>query len=279
MMRTKDLNLLSIPTDCSQGEPLQDYGTSSGTVEVVFRNLERRLVREIFDADLVVGCVAWLTNERILDALSMVRTALVVQKEDWLRPDSNQNRSLKKLYSSLRAGPPRFSHTGLVATLSCGADCTLDPVRCVGNVNTDKNPAHPRMHNKFFVFCRMVPEPNCERHLKGWAMVEEDTWPPVDLSPWDNLYVAVDAEGAPARGEFEPATCECDLWEFIQPYAVWTGSFNPTHNGTMSLENAVIIYDDEIAGAYYREWQQIEALSEPLDWNSPWVAPEWRIGT
>ena len=34
-----------------------------------------------------------------------------------------------------------------------------------------------------------------------------------------------------------------------------------------------------IVQAYYQEWGQVFALSEPLDWESEWVEPEYRIGT
>ena len=67
--------------------------------------------------------------------------------------------------------------------------------------------------------------------------------------------------------------------EVIVPKSVWTGSFNFSKNATNSLENAVYIRDEKIAKAYFSEWSQIEGLSEPLDWESEWVAPEWRIGS
>lgn len=65
----------------------------------------------------------------------------------------------------------------------------------------------------------------------------------------------------------------------IKPFAVWTGSFNFTRNATQSFENAVYIEDVKIARAYFDEFQQIAALSEPLDWESEYVEPEWRIGS
>lgn len=69
-----------------------------------------------------------------------------------------------------------------------------------------------------------------------------------------------------------------DGWVY-SPRAVWTGSFNFTRNAELSFENAVIIRDERIAKAYLDEYQQVAALSEPLDWDVPYVAPEWRIGT
>ena len=63
------------------------------------------------------------------------------------------------------------------------------------------------------------------------------------------------------------------------PKAVWTGSFNATHTSIRSLENAVIIHRPEAARAYYDEWKTLLGLSEPLDWTSNYVEPEYRIGS
>ncbi|UQI39302.1 hypothetical protein [Vreelandella venusta] len=65
----------------------------------------------------------------------------------------------------------------------------------------------------------------------------------------------------------------------VTPYGVWTGSFNLTKNATMSLENALYITDPLVVEAYFKEYGQIAAMSEELDWRSDWAAPEWRIGT
>ena len=65
----------------------------------------------------------------------------------------------------------------------------------------------------------------------------------------------------------------------VKPYAVWTGSFNLTKNAAMSLENGLLLTDCSVVAAYFREWEQILALSEPLDWTTDWAEPEWRIGS
>ena len=67
--------------------------------------------------------------------------------------------------------------------------------------------------------------------------------------------------------------------EVIKPYAVWTGSFNLTKNAIRSLENALYITDPKIVNAYFQEYGQIAAMSEKLDWETDWAAPQWRIGT
>ena len=61
----------------------------------------------------------------------------------------------------------------------------------------------------------------------------------------------------------------------ITPYGVWTGSFNLTHNGTMSFENAIYLTDPDIVRAYFLEWSQIAAISEPLTWQDQTIDPEW----
>ena len=65
----------------------------------------------------------------------------------------------------------------------------------------------------------------------------------------------------------------------VVPESVWTGSFNFTYNAGNSFENAILINNKEIAMAYFKEYAQIAALSEPLEWESEWMAPEWRIGS
>ena len=70
-----------------------------------------------------------------------------------------------------------------------------------------------------------------------------------------------------------------DYREYFLPRAVWTGSFNPTFNGTQSRENAVYIESPKIAYEYMREFYRMLAISEPLDWTSEWVEPEYRFGS
>jgi hypothetical protein len=37
--------------------------------------------------------------------------------------------------------------------------------------------------------------------------------------------------------------------------------------------------DPEIVHAYFQELLPIEAISEPPDWSTDWLEPEWRVGT
>lgn len=217
----------------------------SGNVSAFFDNLEGELIAQIAKADLVVGCVAWLTNPRILEALSKcLGASIIVQKEDFLRPDiatgdrAKWSYELRSRYADLKMPIDRYDMPGLISHLSVCGDPNMESVRCVGNYNRDKNPAFPRAHHKFVVFC----------NLSNREVAYQDQW-----------------------GTWYSGT--------VEPYAVWTGSFNFTANAAQSFENAVLINDPEIAKAFYNEYAYLYGLSEQLDWETEWVAPEYRIGT
>jgi hypothetical protein len=203
------------------------YAAQDIGLEIYFDNLEQQLIKHIEKADAVFGCVAWLTNFRILAALQKKQiVSIIVQKEDFLRPDievtneQDWKTQLRKMYESLRCEIERYGMPGLLNKVSTNGDPSIDPIRCVGNYNSDKSPAFPRMHHKFLVFCRN-----------------------------------------------------------LSPYAVWTGSFNFTHNSVQSLENALYIERGDAAQAYYDEYAHIFTLSEPLNWHYTWINPDYRIGT
>jgi hypothetical protein len=232
---TIDLTQLTIA--CADGPPVEqeDHSTAKTAVdiEVVFRRHRDRLLTLLAEYPYALGCIAWLSDMHILDALATRQgVSILVQKEDFLRPDldtaSDFALILRRAYERIPT-LSRYWAPGIASSLSVCCDDSAGPVRCVGNDNADKHPAWPRMHNKFLVFCSL----------------RENAWRGPELHP------------------------EC----------VWTGSYNITFNAQKSFENAVILRDPDVAGAYAREWAQILALSEPLDWEDRWCAPEYRIGT
>jgi phosphatidylserine/phosphatidylglycerophosphate/cardiolipin synthase-like enzyme len=137
----------------------QDHGVrANADTEVIFRNLETRLVDQINQAEGVFGCVAWLTSVPILNALASKKAVgIVVQKEDFLRPDSGdwwqerQRQAYEKIPGFNRY---RVGQTGMYDYASV-ADSPA--IRCVGVHNAAKKSAYPRMHNKFLVFCKSYP--------------------------------------------------------------------------------------------------------------------------
>lgn len=230
----ENLNEICIPRcDFKPEHPLTDFSTSSNKIKVYFRNIEEKLIEHINEYDIIVGCVAWAGSGLILDALAKKEVTLLIQKEDFLRPDSKSKQWTKYLrgkYDNLKNDFTKFDFKGTVLPyLSVCSYIEMQPVRCVGNHNSEKEPQNPRMHNKFIVFCKSKRESETNRT--------------------------------------------------IIPCAVWTGSFNFTKTAGRSLENALYITDKKIAQAYLCEFGNIYAISEELDWRSPWVAPEFRIGS
>lgn len=236
-------------------------------ITAYFDNLKINLIKHIQCATFVVGCVAWMTDGEILDELSKLNLgcSIVVQKEDFLRPDIgadfNWKNNLRKKYDKLYSKCAKWRIPGLVTLDYKNGNkydgdmtrqtCQVASVRCMGNLNSDRNPAFPRMHNKFIVFCNMLQHE--------------------DRDECDFRH--------PIFRNGEDLGIEKYINFSIQPYAVWTGSYNFTQNATQSLENAVFIRDEMIAKRYYDEWAFIYGLSEPLDWTSKWINPEFRIGT
>jgi len=231
-----NLNDLEMDSADEGGIALQDYSTCDEDTTVYFRNIKMALIRFILGSQAVIGCVAWLTDLDVLAALAKRACSIIVQKEDFLRPDIGgySKRKLREAYGKL-GGLDRFNVPGALYCMSSSSDPTIQGVRCVGNHNANKASTKPRMHNKFIVSC------DVEDHYESDGNVCTE--------------------------------------RVLRPIAVWTGSFNFTNNGTCSLENAIMIRREKIADAYQREWSQIAALSEPLDWKTEWCEPEWRFGT
>jgi len=233
LRKFSNLNRLDLTVE-DWGQITRVSKTKSGNVTVFFDNLETSLIELISQANAVIGCVALLTNDQIFLAMSQKPASLIVQKEDFLRPDKVSKPELHRLYHNLdNAGhlyPNDFMVGGMgvnMQAIASGLNLNLhvnmlDSVRCLGNVRKGKAQAEALMHHKFLVFCQFE------------GALDEDS------------RIAI-------------------------PYAVWTGSFNLTWNGTRSLENAVLIEDRSVAEAYTEEFLYLYAFSEKLNWESEWV--------
>lgn len=251
-----DLNHLKIPLARDDDEDdawvdLQQNNAESADQKttVYFRDIQKRVIEHIQQADVVLGCVAWLTSFEVLKALQVKKgVSIIVQKEDFLRPDFNVSENddyenwlfeLKKLYQAVY---PRLTRRDIGQTLAQMRDRAyrslaeekarewniedgMDAIRCVGVSSQSNARSLPRMHNKFLIFAQ-----------------------------WDG------------RGE-------------VEPYAVWTGSYNLSANAKKSFENALVLRDKSLVDAYFSEYLQIACLSEPLDWKSEVANPEWWQGT
>lgn len=261
----KDIEFSGIPDIPSMGSYRiyqQNYSMSAEqvrNVQVVFHNHKDTLIELIGRYEIVLGCVAWLTDDDVLDALAQkLLVQIVVQKEDFLRPDFTQSSKtksrkkydefkikLRKKYNALPSPSSWSTFGGDFSQLSPISDLEndrIDAVRCMGHHNRDEKSSLPRMHHKFLIFT------NGSKALLPIGSPPGD--PETNYS--ERLKVTI-SENA----------------------CVWTGSYNITRNATKSLENAVVLHCPKIADAFYGEWAQIALLSEPLDWNNDWCTPQW----
>ena len=247
---TTNLTELGIPDDMSV-ERQEDHRAMTNTARVtaIFRNHRQELIRLIQEAaqeerTSCFGAIAWLTDMEILQALRGLTCAMIVQKEDFLRPDTMPEQpdwpdKLRAAYQALREPAERYMMPGVAKGLSTSGDPSVEPVRCVGE-RPERGRINPKMHNKFLVFAKSRNTIRIEKYGEYAYEIPEVEW---------------------------------------EPYAVWTGSFNFTEAAHNSWENSVYIESEEIAQSYLNEWAQLLAFSEPLDWTSEYVEPEWRIGT
>jgi len=69
----------------------------------------------------------------------------------------------------------------------------------------------------------------------------------------------------------------CDYYEegLYAPQAAWSGSFNFTRTSSCSFEDATLHESPVAATVFFARWAQLAALSEPLDWKSRHMDPEW----
>lgn len=140
---------------------IKNNNITDKNISIYFKDLEIELVNKIKSAEYIFGCIAWLTNYKILNALikKATKVSIVVQKEDFLKPDINSEFNWKdKLQNKYKQignlDIARISFNSILNDMSTLGDWTVNGIRCVGNYNRDRDPSFPRMHNKFMVFSR-----------------------------------------------------------------------------------------------------------------------------
>lgn len=140
--------------------------------------LEDRLVEHIVayaNNSLVVGCVAWLSNPRIINALALHSKGvlLLVNDENYAVWGSGK---CMDLYAQLPAVKDNFStlfdhmETPLRGLPS---DATYNPVRCI------RNTGDALMHDKFLVFFKPV----------GFDRDGTVVWRDVPYAVWTGMFI------------------------------------------------------------------------------------------
>ena len=181
-----------------------DHGCVSANVEIVFRNHRKRLLRlfqEAREEGLVcLGAVAWLTDFEVLDAMATLPSSVVVQKEDFLRPDSPTGAGgqrdgwrdvLREHYTavaeSARHDPGfcRYNFPPPLGDMSLLGDHTIAGGRCVGARNArgaGGNRQQPLMHHKYLVFAKLT-FPLAPGHEGKEDPPAEPFWAPASCGP------------------------------------------------------------------------------------------------
>ena len=125
-------------------------------IEVYFKNIENIICEKIKKHKYIVGCVAWLTNKKILKELSNKdkQVLIIVQDEDFLRPDTYFDGNKEKFKKTILEYYNKIKKDGTNTLGDLGISYGFSPdcgIRRCGFINKDKLPAFPRMHNKFIV--------------------------------------------------------------------------------------------------------------------------------
>lgn len=152
-----------------------DHSYKNGDITVHFRNLKESLLSEINDSEIVLGAVAWLTDHDILEAISKKPCQLVLQKEDFLRPDmevslSNKSKlELKKAYDKISFEYTSINFSNKVLELSYDEIFDIEPVRCFGYLTDKYRHCSPKMHNKFLIFAKFDTDSKKIKATKVWS--------------------------------------------------------------------------------------------------------------
>ncbi len=247
-----------------------------GPATVYFDNLEDALVARIEEADMVFGCVAWLCNARILDALAKKECVqIIVQQEDFLRPDTRAGvqrysrrayrNYIKTKYEALPSGP------------FVGGGDGFSEIRHIDE-RSDWRITSTRVHIRKTYFCdssaccfpkeRCASLYDCQRMPSVLCCGTNNTEKNLSFPRMHHKFLIFAKERLPE--EAQSPKNEQHWLNFGVPYAVWTGSFNMSKNATRSNENGLYVEDETLASAYMREWGALAVISEPPDWDTSW---------
>jgi hypothetical protein len=238
-MPNLNLNELLIPDADGNDQKLNDFSVQSDNLSIYFRNLEDNLVNHIKSADIILGAVAWLTSYPVLDALAQDNKDVVFV----IQKEDFLRPDMGQFKDFKKTLKKKYGKLKNTLTRYDFTDTILPNMSFSSDPSIDPVSCVGNINNaKVAAFPRM--------HNKFLIFAKRN----------NNSELTHDEKS-------------------IIPYAVWTGSYNITKNASMSFENALYITDSKIVNAFYKEFAQIIALSESLDWFKDWVEPQWRIGT
>ncbi len=209
-------------------------------VQPYFENLEEHLIAYIDNSAYVIGCVAWLTNRNIIEALENIKgVKIIVNKEEYIssKMQTGQKFSNKCLQGRYNDIPDFFENV---------CDCCGLTMRSCKNFKTYLNDC--------------VDADNELKKKSSDNMIKDV---PTISRSGAILTCGIVNNYSKMHHKF--------LIFFnnnMQPLGVWTGSYNFSTNGNFSLENAIYICDKEVILEYIKEFMAIYPYSESYNWNS-----------
>ena len=197
------------------------YSTNATTVHVYFDELQQHLAQWINRYEATAGCVAWLTDPAVMDALiSKEEASIVINKEDFKRPDHRVGTDYGEKLKTLESGKSLFGHgyagEGAVShdyldRMSVACAMGMQRVRCAGGPPGQSGEMRPTMHHKFFVFGEI--EEDEERRFAPKAVWAGSYNPTLNAArSFENATVMVGEEASePFLNEF------VTIWSLSEP--------------------------------------------------------------
>lgn len=209
----------------------------NSNVQPYFEKLEEHLIGYIEKSSYVVGCVAWLTNQNIIEALENIKGAkIIINKEEYLNPKMEKGQQF--FYRCLRG---RYNDIPDMFESICKC-CSKNMLQCqnfckiFGNINTEyistniqsETDTHNKGNKKGAILTCGIVNNHSKMHHKFLIFFNDD----------------------------------------IIPTGLWTGSYNLSKTSNFSLENALYITDIDVIREYIKEFLAIYPFSESYNWTS-----------
>lgn len=150
------VNLSVITT--SNLDDIEYVDNSQYPIVAIFKNHESHLIKLIKECDAIIGCVAWLKNHKILNAMESRDVSIIIQKEDYLNRDSvNYDSKLMDKYNKLKGIKlinitKQSMYDNEIIVSNVESTSHDHAIHVLGVCGGDKHTA--RMHNKFVLFCK-----------------------------------------------------------------------------------------------------------------------------
>lgn len=219
---------------------------ADSNTQIYFNNIENVIIEKIKSYDIVIGCISWLTNEKILNELSKKDTVMiVVQEEDYLLPDNNtiyynniQKKWIRDLYKKLEQCNKHEYTIRHKLGINIYSSKQIAGIRRFGLMKHNSNTVYAKMHNKFMIGLNLVN-----------------------------------------KSKLRYANPDKNISDIVTNGEVITGSYNYTFTGSNSLENIICLTDMNIINTYFNQFGNIYVHSYELDFPSPWLPTRKSVDT